>query len=53
MASKKYNLLSDVQRQILSKHYEEGMTGKGKAHLDTIKRASDEAGITIETVKVF
>ena len=50
--SRKNNLLTDVQRSILSRYFDQGMTGKGQAHNDLIEQASAEAKVTKETVKV-
>ena len=51
-SSRKNNLLTDVQRSILSRYFDQGMTGKGQAHNDLIEQASAEAKVTKETVKV-
>lgn len=50
-STRKNNLLTDVQRSILSRYFDQGMTGKGQAHNDLIEQASAEAKVTKETVK--
>jgi hypothetical protein len=49
---RKYNKISDEQRNILERYYERGMTGAGILHAEAIKNASDEGRITIDQVKV-
>ena len=49
---RKYNKITDQQRQILESFFQEGMTGAGVLHSEAIKKASEEAGLGLEQVKV-
>ncbi|XP_028514967.1 uncharacterized protein LOC110239457 [Exaiptasia diaphana] len=49
-SSRKYSLLTDVQRSVLSRYFDEGMTGKGQANNTLIEKAS-EAKVSKETIK--
>ncbi|KXJ21546.1 hypothetical protein AC249_AIPGENE1066 [Exaiptasia diaphana] len=52
MASlRKYNLIRDVQRPVLSRYFDQGMTGKVLANNTLIEKASEEAKVSKQTVK--
>ena len=49
---RKYNKITDQPRQILERFFQEEMTGAGVLHSEAIKKASEEAGLGVEQVKV-
>ena len=47
-----YKKISDAERDVLVKHYNAGMTSISEAFTSKIAEAANEAGISIERVKV-
>ena len=44
--AQRYTLLTDVQRNILKRYFENGMIGTGQQHQEQIARAAEEADLS-------
>lgn len=47
-----YSMLTDVQKNILKRHFDGGMVGIGRQCQEMITRAAEEANLTRDKVKV-
>ena len=47
-----YKKIADAERDVLVKHYNAGMTSIAEAYTSKITEAANEAGISIQRVKV-
>ena len=47
-----YNMLTDVQKNILKQHYDSGMVGTGRQYDEMITRAAEETGLPRNKVEV-
>ena len=50
--AQRYTLLTDVQRNILKRYFENGMIGTGLQHQEQIARAAEEADLSKNQVGV-
>lgn len=48
----KYQRISDIQREVLVRYYDKGMTSKAISHQTMIEAAAKEAKLSEERVKV-
>ncbi len=51
-SSRSYQILSDHKKRVLSTFYENGMTSISKEMNETIQKAANEAGTTLDKVKL-
>lgn len=47
-----YNMLTDVQKNILEQHFDGGMVGTGRQYDEIITRAAEETGLPKKKVEV-
>ena len=50
--AQRYTLLTDVQRNILKRYFENGMIGTGQQHQEQIAQAAEEADLSKNQVGV-
>ena len=50
--AQRYTLLTDVQRNVLKRYFENGMIGTGRQHQEQIARAAEEADLSKNQVGV-
>ena len=47
-----YSLLTDVQKNVLKRHFDNGMVGIGRQYREMITRAAEETNLTRDKVEV-